>query len=261
MATRQLVKEVGLVFLKFVCCDVFTRIACDLVAKSPHIIDMEFVPMLAHKEPDKLRMMIQRIIDFSILESGRTYDAVILGFGLCGNAAVGLSCPVPMVIPRAHDCCTIHMGCKERFIDVFGTRLSSRWCSTGYFERSHIVNSGYFDEDQLANYKTSAEYMGYVEQYGEEDADYIWGTLHPHIESKEAFYIEIKGFEYSDAYESYKARVEKEDRELIKVKGDIALLQSLIGGEWSEERFLIVPPDKKITGVYDMDEVMKAEGL
>jgi hypothetical protein len=247
-------------FLKFICCDVFTRIACELVAQSPHIIDIEFVPMLAHKEPGKLQAMIQGIIDRSVNESGRSYDAVILGFGLCGNAAIGLSCPVPMAIPRAHDCCTIQMGSKERFLDVFGRQLSARWCSTGYYERAHVAGSGYFDEDQLSNHKTSAEYMGYVEQYGEEDADYIWETMHPPIESKEAFYIEIEGFEYSDAYDSYKARVEKEGRELIKVGGDIAMLKSLIDGAWGEGQFLVVPPRMKIAGVYDMDEVMKAEG-
>ena len=245
-------------FIKFICCDVFTRIACDLVAKSPHIIDLEFIPMLSHIEPEKLKKLIAERIDKSFSGTGRSYDALILGFGLCGNAVIGLTCPVPMVIPRAHDCCTIHMGSKESFAAGFGDRLSTRWCSTGYFERTATEGSGYPGVEQLSNYKTSAEYIGYVEQYDEETADYLWETLHPVIETDEAIYIKIDGFEYSDSFESYKSYVENQGIELLTVDGDISLLRALVNGDWDEQRFLTIPPGKKIGGVYDMDIVMNA---
>ena len=246
--------------IKFICCDVFARIACELVAKSPHVIDLEFLPMLVHNEPEKLNRLIKEKIDKSINESGRKYDAVILGYGLCGNSVTGLSCPVPMIIPRAHDCCTIQMGCKENFIAAFGDILSARWSSTGYFERCHGINNYYAGEDikQHASYKTSAEYMGYVEQYGDDNADYIWETMHPGIETDEAVYIKIDGFEYSDSFENYKAEIEKSGKKLKIVNGDISMLKSLIDGEWDDERFLVVPLGKKIVGVYDMQYVMKA---
>ena len=243
-------------FIKFICCDVFTRIACDLVSQSPHIVDLEFIPMLAHQEPKKLNRLIQEKIDQSLNESGRKYDAVILGFGLCGNSAIGLSCAVPLVIPRAHDCCTIHMGSKTNFIAAFGNQLSARWCSTGYYERAHVPNSGYFGADQLENYKTSADYMKLVDQYGEEDADYIWETMHPKIETNEAYYIKIDGYEYSGAYENFQSKIAEADKELITVDGDTTMLKALINGAWDEEAFLVVPPGKKIAGVYDMDQVM-----
>ena len=244
--------------LKFICCDVFTRIACALVSKSPHIVDIEFVPMLSHNEPEKLNRLIQEKIEKSINESGRSYDAVILGFGLCGNAAAGLNCPVPMVIPRAHDCCTIHMGCKERFLAAFGDSLSARWSSVGYFERCHGL-PGEFGLDQLGFYKTSAEYIGYVEQYGEENAEYIWETMHPEIETDEAVYIQIDGFAYSDALAKYKSEIEKSGKKLRIVDGEISMLEALVNGEWDDERFLVVPPGKKIVGVYDMEHVMSVE--
>ena len=165
---------------------------------------------------------------------------------------------MPMIIPRAHDCCTILMGGKENFINAFGDILSARWSSAGYFERCHGLNNNYIGTEQLASYKTSAEYMKYVQQYGEENADYIWETMHPEIETDEAVYIKINGFEYSNAFENYQAEIEKTEKKLKVVNGDISVLKALIDGKWDDEKFLVVPPGKKIVGVYDMQYVVKA---
>jgi len=244
--------------IKFICCDVFARIACELVSKSPHIVDLEFLPMLAHDEPKKLNALIKEKIEASIAASSRRYEAVILGYGLCGNSVVGLSCPVPLVIPRAHDCCAVFMGGKENFISAFGDIFSARWSATGYYERCQGLNYLY-GVQQHASYKTSAEYMGYVEQYGEDNADYIWETMHPGIETDEAVYIKVDGFEYSNAFENYKNDIERSGKTLKLVEGDISLLKALINGEWDDKRFLVVPPGKTIAGVYDMDNVVCAE--
>jgi len=247
-------------FLKFICCDVFARLACRFVSESPNVVDIEFVHMLAHDEPKKLNRIIKEIIDASVNDPRRKYDTVILGYGLCGNSVTGLSCPITMVIPRAHDCCTIHMGCKEKFMEAFGETLSARWSSVGYYERCHMIDSVYTGTGQLASYKTSAEYMKYADEYGEDNADYIWETMHPEIETDEAFYIKTDGFEYSDALENYKTEIENAGKKLRVVDGDASMLKALIDGEWDDERFLTVPPGKKITGVYDMRYVMKADG-
>jgi len=151
------------------------------------------------------------------------------------------------------------MGCKERFSEAFRGILSARWSSTGYFERCHYFSGNYLGTDQLASYKTSAEYIEYANKYGEDNAQYIWETMHPEIETDEAVYIKIDGFEYSSAYENYAAEIEKAGKRLKTVSGDVSMLRDLINGQWDNERFLVVPPGKKIVGVYDMQYVMKAQ--
>jgi hypothetical protein len=151
------------------------------------------------------------------------------------------------------------MGGKEQFLSAFGDKLSARWCSTGYYERCIGLGGSHLVTEQYSAYKTSAEYMGYVERFGEEDAQYIWDTMHPDIEADEAMYINIDGYEHSNARENYRSYIEGSGKRLIAVDGDVSMLTALIDGEWDGERFLTLAPGKRIAGVYDMDCVMKAD--
>ena len=69
-----------------------------------------------HKNPQaELRPALQRVIDE--VEAGEeTYDAILLGFGLCSMGIVGLhSSKMPLVVPRAHDCITMLLGSRETY--------------------------------------------------------------------------------------------------------------------------------------------------
>jgi len=243
--------------LRLICCDVFLRYACSIISTSPHIVDADFIPMLAHTKPDELRAELQERINTGA--KVRRYDKILLGYGLCGNVASGLTCEIPMVIPRVHDCCAVFMGSKERFLEEFKNSLSMRWCTCGYYERGHLDEKYGADAiDFNATYKTNPEYLQLLEQYGEDNAEYVWETLHPKIETDEAAYIKIDGFEYSGSYEGFTAGLAGSNVKARVVKGSTAYLDSLINGPWDETNFLHVPVGKKIAPVYDMDEVLTA---
>jgi len=242
--------------IKLICCDVFARIVCGIISKSPHIVDVDFLPMLSHNEPAALRTSLQECIDLVVTR--RKYDKVVLGYGLCGNSVSGLHCDIPMIIPRVHDCCALFLGSKARFISGFGNRLSARWCSNGYYERGYVAGDyNYYESDGM--YKTSLEYLQLVEKYGEDDAEYVWSIMHPGFELKEAVYIRIEGYEYNDSLSAYKRHVEDMGCSLEVLNGDIRLLEELVNGPWGNENFLHVMPHEKIVPVYDMDVVMRAE--
>ena len=225
-----------------------------LLAVSPNIIDVEYVPMLAHDKPDELRANLQCRINKAAAEY--KYDLFLLSYGLCGNSTAGLTCPVKMIMPRIHDCCAMFMGSKERFSAAFGEKLSMRWCTSGYYERCYM--DGGLDSYSAHSRNTYPEYQALVEKYGEEDADYVWDILHPDIETPEAAYIRIEGFEVPGYQQGFTELVEKQGKTVLLLEGDITFLRDLVNGPWDDARFLTVQPGQKIGAVYDMENVVAA---
>lgn len=249
--------------LKLICCDALFRMACAAAARSRNVVDVVFTKLQSHTEPDKLRKEIQGLIDAA--EADAEYDAVLLGYGLCGNSTAGLAARSrKLVIPRAHDCCTIFMGSRKKFEDNFGDRLSAQWSSHGYLERSHDYIGG---TDLGKGLGFDRDYEALVEQYGEENAEYIWETLHPahSIGKDERIYIDVKPFdspEYGDFhFIKYESAVMSEEESLTKppqiqrIEGSSRLVDMLLDGEWGDD-FLIVPPGATIMPVYDMERVV-----
>ena len=235
--------------IKLIACDVFARLAYQAAAESAHIIDIELLPMLAHNEPDKLRQNLQNSIDKACKKEDMPYDKIILAYGLCGNAVIGVTCSIPMIIPRMHDCCAMFMGSQKRFLEVFGHRLSTPWRSCGYVERCVGLNH--------ANYKLHVDYLKMVEEYGEENAEYIWETMNPPAVVNEAVYIKIPGYEYNNTQKFYIDEKANEDCEVETVLGDSSWFMKLVNGPWEDSEFLKVSPQKEIEPLYDMDEVFR----
>ncbi|MFI5369626.1 MAG: DUF1638 domain-containing protein, partial [Spirochaetia bacterium] len=118
--------------LKLIACEVFYREVCLCVATSPHRVDLEFTEKNAHERSDFLRSLVQSKIDTA--ESGSVaYDAILLGFGLCGNGVLGAAAKkTPLVLPRAHDCCTLFLGSRRAFKEHFSDNPSLPFSSVGY---------------------------------------------------------------------------------------------------------------------------------
>ncbi len=238
--------------LKFICCEVFFREACLAMAASPHVIDPEFTPKGAHDSPDKLREQLQSIIDRTS-EDG-TYDYILLGFGLCGNATLGLTArSIPLVIPRAHDCCTILLGSRRKFMEHFGDNLSAEWSSVGYAERgTNYLREA--DSGRLLGLDKS--YRELVEQYGEENARYIWDTLYPATENNDLIFIEIPETAHLNFRQKFEEIASQQGQKLKVIQGDMRLVRALVNGDWNDEEFLVVPPGKSIRAVYDHEKIV-----
>ncbi|MGE5613369.1 MAG: DUF1638 domain-containing protein [Bacillota bacterium] len=147
---------------KLIGCEVIARPAYLAAAKSPHIIDMEFSKLQSHTNPESLRKEIQEKID----SAPEQYDAILLGYGLCGNSTSGLRArSIPLVIPRAHDCCTIFLGGRKEFLEHFGQTPSAEWYTACYYERLGCWYRDYPILSLPGGHKETYEEL--VEKYGE----------------------------------------------------------------------------------------------
>lgn len=239
---------------KLIACEVFVRSASLAVATSPHTVDPVFTPKAAHAEAEKLRNTVQELIDEA--DATGLYDAIVLGLGLCGNGLVGVRAgTTTLVLPRAHDCCTLFLGSKERFHEHFGENLSATWASPGYMERG----DEYLRESDVGKaLGLDSEYEQLVEQYGEENAAYVWETLHPPINQTEITFIEDPDITDDSFRQSVEDDAKTKGLAFRLLPGDMRLIRQLIHGEWNDDEFLTVPPGAAIQGLYDRDRIVEA---
>ncbi len=245
--------------LKLIACEVFFREASLFAASSPHLIDAEFTEKGAHDKSETLRGKIQAAIDAA--QSGsRAYDAILLGYGLCGNGVLGVRAgSVPLIIPRAHDCCTIFLGSRNAFARHFKDNPSLPFSSTGYMERGGDPIHEASALSHLPGVAGSLEEL--IERYGEENGRYIFDTLAspPADKNHAMMFIDVPELSHLGYAEKCRDQAEKAGMEFRLVPGDSRIIRMLLHGEWNEEEFLTVPPGHKIGGVYDWDIIVRAE--
>ena len=233
---------------KLFSCNVFKRELEYLIPHSEHELDVEFLELGEHAHPRELRRKLQERIDAT-----EGFDAVLLGYGLCGTATEGVTARhVPLVLPRSHDCCGILLGSRKRFEELFSAMPSSPFGSIGFVEHGDY----YFSDGEML---FGDGYDALVEQYGEDDARYIWEAMHPKLDGElmPITFISSPGIPCEEAKTCCRAKAGEEGREFREVDGDLRLLRMLVNGEWPEEEFLTVHPGETIAQVGDWDRILK----
>lgn len=243
--------------LKLIVCDVLMREVCLLIAKSPHIFDLEFTERDSHNQSDNLRKMLQDKIDDAV---DKKFDAILLGYGLCGNATSGLKArDTPVVIPRAHDCCTLFLGSKEKFQKHFKDNPSQPFSSPGYTERG---DSPFHESLLRGDMEKDPKYIEYAEKFGKENAKYIYETMYGNTSNhKRLVYIEIPETRNESYAELCRKRAAEAGMELVSLEGSLDLIRNLIAGDWKTEDFLVVNPGQKTVGIYDWEKIVESEDI
>jgi hypothetical protein len=218
-------------------CEVLARPLYLCAARSPHIVDIQLIERAQHNYPKKLRQTLQDHLDRI-----QGYDAVLLGYGLCGQAIAGLQARhIPLVVPRAHDCITLFLGNRSRYNQQFSEQPGTFWYALDYIERDQnsasALSMGIGSDNDL-----QAEYDKYVEKYGKENADYlmeVMGAWQAHYQR--AVYIEMGVGDGASVEARARAEAERRGWAFERLEGDLVLLRRLLAGDW-ENDFLVVPP-------------------
>ena len=153
--------------LKLIGCQLLARELCDAVVRSPHLVDVEFLTAGLHNDGARaMRTRIQRTIDAA--DSGR-YDAVVLGYALCGGGLAGITArDARLVLPRAHDCITLLLGGRGRYNDCFSRNCGVYYRSSGWVERADEMTEQYLG---MAN---ELDLDTLIDRYGEDNGRYLY---------------------------------------------------------------------------------------
>ncbi len=236
--------------LKLIACEILYREFCWAVARSPHRVDVEFLPKGLHDVGQV--GMNARLREAAGAVDPQLYDAVLMGYALCSNGLVGLKATtIPLVVPRAHDCITLFLGDKDRYLDYFQNHTGVYFKTSGWIERGEQLEQLGPDSFQ-ARSGMNRSYAELVEKYGEDNARFLAeqfaGMTHNY---SKLTYIEM-GIEPDGRFEEETRRQARERGwQFEKLAGDMGLIVDLVDGNWSDDRFLVVSPGQQIAPAFD----------
>jgi hypothetical protein len=241
--------------LKLIACEIMYRELCTAVARSTNLVDIEFLPKGLHDIGQA--GMSGRLAEVLAAVDEVRYEAVLLGYGLCSNGLVGLTArSIPLVVPRAHDCITLFLGSKERYLEYFQGHPGVYFKTSGWIERGVGLHQG--DEETTHSQSALAQsYEDLVARYGEDNAKFLFEELCNMRHYAGLTFIEM-GIEPDDRFQRQsEAEAETRGWKYEKIAGDMRLLQDLLDGPWDSDRYLVVPPGKRIASSFD-HHVIKA---
>lgn len=198
----------------------------------PHLVSCEFLEMGLHDRPTTLRELLQGAIDR--IEADARIDTIVLVYGVCGMATVGLTARrCRLVLPRAHDCITLFLGSKDRFAALTKADPGRYWYSPGWNRERRVP--GPEREAQMR-----AEY---TQKFDAEQAEELLAAeRETFAQHASANYVDL-GLPGNEADRAYAEKCAQWLGWPCQTHaGDATLLKDLLAGRWDADRFLVVPP-------------------
>ena len=178
-----------------------------------------------HLRPGSLKDALQAAIDAAAAE----YDTIILGYGLCSMAVVGLTANnCTIVIPRVDDCIACFLGSQDAYMQQQKHEPGTYYLTKGWIEVS----------DTLLD-----EYNRMVEKYGKQTAERLMGIMLKNY--KRLVYIDT-GVENQEKYRAYAQRVADQfNLRFEEMPGSSELIEKMMSQQWDTD-FVVAKPGETV---------------
>jgi hypothetical protein len=206
-------------------------IACAAVIEEmlpfiPPRMSYEVLDFGFHTDPKSLKISLQNAIN----SSAPDIETILLGYGLCSQAVVGLrSGSRTLIIPRVDDCIAIFLGSAAEYQKQCSIVPGTYYLTRGWIESGDTPFS---------------EYTILVERYGEQTAQRIVNKILKNY-TRLAF-INTNNNKPEYYREHARSMAERFHLRYEEIQGSDVIIKKMLYGPWNDE-FVIIPPRKTIS--------------
>jgi hypothetical protein len=231
--------------IHIVACRVLTRELSALIAHSSNSVDVTWLAQGLHETPEVLHRQLVDALE-EIYEQVRRWqlkhkpDVIVLGYGLCSKATVGIVAKdIPIVIPRTDDCIALFLGSEERYLEYFKGFPGTYWLNDKWVENSPEIEPDYPE-------KHRAELM---EKYdGDEDTVEYLMSMDEQFTSNYRCVGYISSKVHNDPlYRAWaQGYAQRCGLDFMDVDGDDSYFKKIVDGDFNEHDFLTLKPGETV---------------
>ncbi len=205
-------------------------IACATVAEELSQLGVDEAELIVldfglHINPEELKVALQAEINGTAGEVD-----ILLGYGLCSNAIVGLKSERHrLVVPRVDDCIALFLGSKAEHLRRLAEEPGTYFLTKGWVEAADHPYQ---------------EYVRLVERYGEERAQRVARVL---LANYTRVALINTGNYHIEEYRAFARNMaELFELKFEELPGSNRLLLKMLGGDWDGE-FIVAEPGRDIS--------------
>jgi hypothetical protein len=179
-----------------------------------------------HLNPERLKVALAA----AVADADKPGATIVLGYGLCSNAVLGLKTQyATVVVPRVDDCIAMMLGSNEAFAEQSKKAAGTYYVAKAYVDECDTILS---EHDKL------------IEKRGAERAERMMALMLKH-------YTRIVLIDTGrHDLDPYRARIaefaERFDMAVEEVPGTTRILDRLVASEWGDD-FVVAPPGHELT--------------
>ncbi len=191
----------------------------------PPDVSYQILDFGLHINPANLKRVLQDAIDVA----ADSADTIILGYGLCSMAVVGLRANgCTLVVPRVDDCIAIFLGSSQAYKRQSRAEPGTYYLTKGWIE---VADTPFDEYDRLAD------------RYGPKKAEWL---VHEMIKHYTRLALIDTGRDGIECYRDHaRALAERWGLRFEEIPGSNALLRKMVFGPWDDD-FVVVPPGESI---------------
>jgi hypothetical protein len=198
----------------------------EMLPSIPPGMSNEVLDFGLHVRPEELKHLLQK----SISESAAKFDNIILGYGLCSRAVVGLRAEgCTLIVPCVDDCIAIFLGSKTAYRKQLSGVPGTYYLTKGWIEAGDTPLD---------------EYNAVVKKYGESKARKV---IHQMLKNYTRLALINTGQYELERYRDIARKMaERLNLRFEEIQGENTIVKKMLYGPWDED-FIVVPPGKTIS--------------